>query len=259
MRRIFRAAEHEAQFERDGVVLVEGLGADAVTETEAVFRETSDPGHEGWHHSLSLTGVAQRQRIDAFLRERFGEALAEILDGFSTLHAAFSSKGADPGSAVPIHQDWSLVDERSHRSLSVWIPLCDTTHENGGLAIVKGSHRLPHTIRGTGVPASVRLSAEALSPYLTRYEMQAGDALFFDHRMIHTSPPNTSGRRRTAAAIGLVPNEVPVLHYVGAGAASGPLREFQVDRAFFVGHEYGTGLNLEGYICHEVAYEPVAI
>ena len=256
---MFRSAEHEAQFERDGCVLVEGLGAQAIDEAEEVFRETSDTGHSGFHQSLSLVEADQRARIDALLDKLFDEPVSQILEGVTAVHAAFVSKGSDAQSVVEAHQDWSFVDERTHRSLSVWIPLCDTNAENGALAIVKGSQHVPHTIRGTDVPWTIHFDNYGALPYLTPFPMRAGDALFYDHRVLHASPANRSGRRRTAVAIGLVPTEATILHYVGSGDTPGTVREFEVDHAFFNRYHYGGAVDVQGYRSHEVAYEPVAI
>lgn len=256
---LFRAPYHEAQFERDGYVLVEGFGADAVEEAAAVFSETTGPVRSGFHNSLRLDVTDERTRIAAFVTRRFREPIERILHGVRPLTGAFLSKGSDGDSMVSPHQDWSLVDERIYRSFNIWMPLCETTAQNGALGIVRRSHRLPYTIRGTNVPSGTELRADLLLPYVTAVPMRAGDALIYEHRMIHASSSNRSGVARTAMSVSVISHEAPALHYVGDLSAPGTVRELEVDDGFFDRYRVGEPLDIGHYRSREVAYAPPRI
>lgn len=90
---LFRAPYHEAQFERDGYVLVEGFGADGVEEAAAVFSETTGPVRSGFHNSLRLDVTDERTRIAAFVTRRFREPIERILHRSQAPHGSVPLQG----------------------------------------------------------------------------------------------------------------------------------------------------------------------
>jgi ectoine hydroxylase-related dioxygenase (phytanoyl-CoA dioxygenase family) len=103
---------------------------------------------------------------------------------------------------VPPHQDWSFVDnEGEYCSVTCWIPLVDTTLENGAMGVIKGSHVMLGNIRSSPspqVPTPLMDHQFTIFPYLEMIEMKAGEALVFDHRTFHASTPNTTNQPRVA-------------------------------------------------------------
>jgi Phytanoyl-CoA dioxygenase (PhyH) len=266
MRSAFSAPEHEAAFERDGYVLVRGLAADLVEDAATLFRDTSSGLGPGFHYSFQVDAPDRKALIHDQLASLFAGRLEQVLGEYEPLTCVFVSKGTGPSSEVAPHQDWSFVDEHQHTSLNAWIPLCDTSAENGALALVKRSNRLPFAIRGTYIPVAAGFSRADLGPHLTTVSMRAGDALIYDHRMIHTSEPNRSDERRTAATLNLRPKEATAVHYVGVGTDTETLTELQVAPSFF--HRYTLGsetsdaldpvFESSNYPAREVTYSPVS-
>jgi ectoine hydroxylase-related dioxygenase (phytanoyl-CoA dioxygenase family) len=126
-----------------------------------------------------------------------------------------------------MHQDWSLVDERKARSVSIWCPLGATHSANGNLQMVLKSHLDFGRSRGVNVPSTFSESDE-LSLRRTRLldlPMEEGDVLIFDHRMIHCSPPNRSGSERVSAVLALIPEEESLIHQYAAPGSDGTVLE----------------------------------
>ena len=76
-----------------------------------------------------------------------------------------------------------LADARESNIISAWIPLTESTIDNGCLLVVPGSHRLEHThspppeeVTKTGIPV----------------ETAQGDVVFFGNNLLHSSLDNTS-------------------------------------------------------------------
>jgi ectoine hydroxylase-related dioxygenase (phytanoyl-CoA dioxygenase family) len=67
--------------------------------------------------------------------------------------ASYVVKEPNPLSVVPVHQDWSFVDdEGEYCSTTCWIPLMDVNEENGALGIVTGSNNYYDVIRASPSP-----------------------------------------------------------------------------------------------------------
>lgn len=266
MRSAFLASEHQAAFDRDGYILIRGLATDLVRDAQALFYDTTTGLGDGFHYSLQVDAPDRKALIHSRLASLFSERLGQVLDEYEPLACVFVSKGTGQTSGVTPHQDWSFVDERHHVSLNTWIPLCDTSAENGALALVKRSNRLPFAIRGTYIPVAAGFTRSELRPYLTTFPMRAGDALIYDHRMVHTSDPNRSGARRTAVTLNIRPREATALHYVGRIPDEGTLTELQVDSKFFNAYRLGSEdsealdpvFDVTGYLTRELTYTPVA-
>jgi Phytanoyl-CoA dioxygenase (PhyH) len=254
---VFSSPAHETHFQRDGYVVISGFAAEVIEETEGMFWRTAhDQVQEGFHHTLELD-LEVRAQVHAFLTERYAQKLREVVPAFRSVFSVFVSKGRGDDGLVWPHQDSSFVDERTARSLNVWIPLTDTTAKNGALGVVKGTQRLPHTIRGTNVNPEM-LSPDQVAPYLTLLPMRAGDAVIYDHRVVHTSAPNRSQCVRAAISMHLVPDDAKLVRYYGTPAADAVL-ELEVDPAFFVTHRLDDPPDLSRYPHRIVPFVPVNI
>lgn len=97
-------------------------------------------------------------------------------------------------SAVPFHQDNAVILPEADASeiLTIWMPLMDSTLENGVMQVVPRSHLRElqqhcHTREGLAIPPSVLDPANAGAISLP---MTAGSALLMTHRTIHKSLDN---------------------------------------------------------------------
>jgi ectoine hydroxylase-related dioxygenase (phytanoyl-CoA dioxygenase family) len=97
---------------------------------------------------------------------------------------------------VPLHQDWSLVDEDKYRSATVWLPLCDSVVANGAIHAIDGSHEMKAYPRGGTIHGKYEHLHEELKGMMKPYECEAGTIMLFDSRVLHYSPPNLSKKYR---------------------------------------------------------------
>jgi ectoine hydroxylase-related dioxygenase (phytanoyl-CoA dioxygenase family) len=115
---------------------------------------------------------------------------------------------------MPVHQDWTMVDETRFRSLSLWVPLCDVSVENGALAVLPGSHAVLTGMRpNPGGPPSLPNPVDGVGPLsITSVPMRAGSCLVFDHAVLHGSPPNTLDDPRIALVLAAAPRAAQLQH-----------------------------------------------
>jgi hypothetical protein len=153
-----------------------------------------------------------------------GPAAARTYKDFRMVSPVFIVKRKGADTTFPIHQDWNVVDETSHRAFNMWIPLHDVDEHNGALWIVKGSHKFPNHVRGPGYlfPKLYHLE-DTIRPLMTPMKMKAGQALIFYHRVLHGSPPNQGETPRSVVAVSILPKAVP-LHIFFQQDEKSPLR-----------------------------------
>jgi ectoine hydroxylase-related dioxygenase (phytanoyl-CoA dioxygenase family) len=120
-------------------------------------------------------------------------------------------KPAAEGYETPWHQDGHYWPIRPLANCTVWVALEDSTVENGCLRVIPRSHtgeRLhPHLHEDrTDLTLNQRMAAGSFDEAsAVDLELQAGQMSLHDVYMIHGAKANTSGRRRTGAALRYMP------------------------------------------------------
>jgi hypothetical protein len=86
--------------------------------------------------------------------------------------------------------------------------------------------------------------------------LQAGQAIIYDHSLVHATPPNLSGRTRVAANLVVVPQEAQLVHCFLDDSGPVPRCEvFAVSEEFFIHNDIGKrpeGVPSLGFIGLEV-------
>lgn len=102
-----------------------------------------------------------------------------------------------------MHQDSSIIDESKYSQLSLWIPLLDTTIENGTLCVVLRTHKLFSPYRDISVASPFASYEDELRKYLVPINLKVGDIFAFDYRLVHYSPANLSDKERVVVLSGV--------------------------------------------------------
>jgi Phytanoyl-CoA dioxygenase (PhyH) len=206
--------ELDRRLQRDGFVVTRVLAADEAAALRDEFGRLHGWSGEGFHADLTVPDPAYRRTV--------GEALGEVLEPrvvpLFTDHQPFlynyvcKFPGAD--SELYLHRDWMYVDERlGHRTHVVWTALEDIVGHNGQLQVLRGSHRLDHSLRGTELNASWMQHDSVIRERLESVPVRAGEAVIFDNALVHCSYPNLTDRPRVAAPVALRPASAPLVHF----------------------------------------------
>jgi ectoine hydroxylase-related dioxygenase (phytanoyl-CoA dioxygenase family) len=115
------------------------------------------------------------------------------------------SKPPRQGRATPWHQDEAYWEgDFDYRAVGSWAPLDDVDVDNGCLWFMPGSHRwgvLEHEIQGNDPSVRLLVTTRELDPdAAVPVPVRAGGATFHDQRMLHSSRPNVTDRRRRVSA-----------------------------------------------------------
>lgn len=138
--------------------------------------------------------------------ERIVDTCTELAGGeVFHYHTKMVLKETFTGGAFQWHQDygyWYLNGILRPDMISVQVAVDDADRGNGGLQVIRGSHkmgRVDHGRIGEQAGADVERVEQALKVMEKVFvELKAGDGLFFHCNLLHTSAQNKSPRRRWA-------------------------------------------------------------
>lgn len=237
MRPTFVDVGLDARLQRDGYAVVSLLDSDGVAALRSAFgRLGPAPGDPGMacHSTFHTFDADYKVSVDESIRAVVEGPLGHLFDRYRMLPCNFIVKWPGGRSGFGLHQDLSLVDERLFRSVEVWIALDDTTEENGQLWVAPGSHQwLPHHIRGIhAFPFPFRdVTRRIIRRHSVPVPLRQGEAIVFDHGVLHFSMPNRGTAPRLVAITDLIPEEAHHLHFFGH---DGRVRAYRIDESFWI-------------------------
>ncbi len=254
MRPTFADRATQQEFARTGFVVRRVLDSDGVAQVAAMYDKLGCDLTEGWHADLFSADLEYRRRVHEEVGPIFSRVVLPWLDRHRHVSSIFVVKepGTTDASRVPMHQDWTIVDPARYASLNMVCPFVDMTAENGWLVVVPGSHRPPTRI-SFGPHDELRFEGDwgEMTPYLQPLALRAGEAVLYDGRLLHGSPPNRSDRRRVAMSAGFIPAEASLrLHYRNKDRLD-ELEVLDLSDDFFLTHTLGTrptGAVSQGFI-----------
>lgn len=136
--------------------------------------------------------------LHKILQHKFENLFPELQLLGGTLAAKVKGK-----SNLEAHQDWTIVDEQKYNSYNLWIPLVDTDSNNGTLGLIVGSHQWTQDVRGFNIPNSYGKYTKQFLEIGFEPTLKAGQAILYNHKLIHYSRPNTTQQNRNVAIVGV--------------------------------------------------------
>lgn len=190
-------------FDNNGYVVTDFLTPDEVADLAAKFWALpAAMGEPAFASTIMSRDSAYRLAVSKIIKNAFERAVNETFDDTQVFLGNFNLKyPGTPSGTVDMHQDPSFVDEKLFTSLVIWVPLIDTTPQNGALQVIPGSHRILTQPRcgGQGFPY-IHLERTLLERFGTQLPMKAGQAYIANPALFHYSPPNMGSAPRIAAA-----------------------------------------------------------
>lgn len=241
-RATFKDRDLEQQFRRDGFVVVDLISPDEAAGLRAAYdhldhRASWDsPFAEGFHTTIFDGRTAHRGDVLATIEAHLGAALDEVLVDHRMFFANFTVKASNAG-PVPVHLDWTFVDEGQHRSATVWCALHDIDERNGALGVEVGSHLKTDFIRAVNRRDYDAQEAGGDGSTRRLVSLRAGQAIIMDNRSLHYSAPNSSAGLRVAATCVVAPRTADLHHYWVDDEDH--VWRFTVDRRFYLSYTPG--------------------
>ncbi len=226
MRPVMLDQQLEAQFQKDGYVIIPFLNDTEVAELKQGFFDLLP--NSGGNITADETGmtipitydftfidknIEFKQAVYDKITQYFAPHVKKWLAGYRPIIANYIRKNTDTGE-VPLHQNWAFVNERKCTSISIWCPLVDSDLKNGTLQMVPGSHKRFGEVRGPMIPWELEgIKQEIIDKYLVPMNIKAGQAVILDDSIVHYSALNKTNDLRLAIQLILVPEEEKSIHY----------------------------------------------
>ncbi len=232
MKQIFRDINKQHRFDQWGYLVQPCISRDQVGQLVELFNETHPTKSEGFYSSSFSQNEDVLNRVNTGIVSIVRPLIEKEFTNFSVLGGSFLVK--NPGSAghMPIHQDWTIVDESSTYSMTIWIPLTQVTDYNGAIRVLPASQQYSSTPRGPTLPDVFASVGGEIERNLITLNMKAGDGFIFNHALIHSSHINQSSQPRVAVAIGLIPRGSNMYFYHRQG--NDEVEKFSVPEDFFM-------------------------
>lgn len=190
---------------------------------------------EHFYGSVSITEKKTKEAIHQAFSSILTPYLESLLIHHRLLTYFYLVKVVGKKSVLNIHQDWSIIDERKYRAYNLWIPLVESTVENGTIYAIKGSQNFPLNIRGANIPPKFLNHFDVAKKYLKPILVKKGEALLFDSRLIHFSPPNQSSEARTAVINNIIPLAAETYSFCGEKSGDSlKINQYKVPEDLFI-------------------------
>lgn len=212
---MFADPDLDHRFARAGVVVAPVVEPERLADLRARALDLLPDSRTALDISSEITTAPQRADIDRAFLPLFREIGEGLFTGYEALMTAIFVNWPEAGSGKQAHQGWSLVDEEEHRSATMWLALEPVDRRNGILAVLPGSQALlehprpspytPTELCDCYVDIDARdMPAPRIAP---------GEAIIFDHRLVHASTANVTDTPRVTVGCAFVPTGAQLYHW----------------------------------------------
>lgn len=227
----------ESRLDEDGYAVIRLLddhGCDAVRSLRSELGPAPGDRNEGLFNDSWSTDRSYTRRLSRGLGAIFAEPVQQRFIGHRPLIWGTSIKWPGPAGTVPAHRDPTFLDERRFRSVGLWCAIEPIGEDSGMLEVLPASHRPTEEVR---IHQSPRNLCPDLPDNVQRrfrpVALEPGQAIVYDHSLIHRSGPNRSDRPRAVVMSHLVPADATPWYAVTTGPGQASVLE--VDEEFFLG------------------------
>jgi ectoine hydroxylase-related dioxygenase (phytanoyl-CoA dioxygenase family) len=193
----------------------------------------------GYYFSIFGDGKEYRQKIIDMFTPLLLPHIKKLFSNFKILTVIAQVKGVGEESEVNIHQDLTVVEESKYKSYTLWIPLVDSTVENGAISFLESSHIGLRNYRCHTVEYLFKNTEGFIRNHSQLYPIKTGKALLFDPATLHFSGSNISESPRVSIAVSIVDQDAPteILFYDKQKPFDGLADRYSVPEDFWMMYE----------------------
>jgi hypothetical protein len=231
---IFQDSTTQLKFNRDGYVVIDFISTYLAETIASYFYQFHVAPPMGFYAEAYNPDQGIKNEIFIETDKLLQDSLNSVFCNYKKLGSTFLCKAPGQEGKVNVHQDWTVVDESKFFSATIWIPLVDTTADNGALKVLPGSHLFFDAYRSNNIPVSYKGSEELLWNNMITVPMKAGQAFVLNHAVIHASAANLTHKERLVLAYGIIPDNARLLFYhMEKNEPNGLIEKYDMPDDFF--------------------------
>jgi len=227
---ILSESSGNTDLQQKGYAIVPFLNAKEIKQLTDFFYQNHPALPDGMYASSHAGDFAFRKKMNEEIKNICARAMEVAFQNATPLGSTFMVKSKGENGSLHPHQDWSIVDEKEFNSYNIWLPLVDVNEQNGTLLILPDSHNMFDNIRGLNIPSSFENVMQQVWQYLVPINMKAGEALVYDHRLLHASNINKTTTPRLVIVYGLIPSAANMRYHFGR---DGQIEEYECTPDFY--------------------------
>ncbi len=231
-RQILKDEKLNEQLRERGYVTVPFLNKDEVDSLIKVFYDNHKSDINHFYATAHVDDLDFRERMNQEIRKVYNRAIGEYFINCRPLGGSYIVKPVGQQGLLQPHQDWSIVDENYFRSYNIWIPLVDLNEQNGTIYVLPCSHKwVDAKYRHSSIDCVYGKVYDLVWKSMTPLYLKAGEALIYDHAMVHASQANETKDLRLACAYGIIPEEAEMRYYWNN---NGQVEEYASNPTYFM-------------------------
>ena len=231
---IFKDPSNQQLLDQEGYVVMDMFDATTIQELKNLSDSYIDQGQAYFYSSSYAADYDWKKEISDRILEIIWKNLEANFDQVKSIGAALLFKANGENSEMPMHQDWTIVDENRFIACNLWIPLVPTTAINGGLQVLPGSHVWNDQVRAPSIPFFLNGHQEELMPHFKQIDTRIGQVVVLNQAVIHRSNENKSGNARPAITAGITSKDADLSLHYWEGAASKQIQRFDQEDDFLL-------------------------
>ena len=214
---ILKNPELDESLANDGYVVVPFLNAAEVRDLVDFFYEKKPNQIEGLYASAHSPDACLRVELHEKIKETFSRAIEAYFKNYKPLGGTFLAIAKGEKGVLGPHQDWNIVDESTFRSYNIWVPLVDVNPGNGTIQVLPQSHNKRELYRSANIPSAFSRVQEQVWESIVPLEMKTGEALIYDHALVHASEQNQVEELRLACIVSITSEQAPLRYFFKQG------------------------------------------
>lgn len=194
--------DNNTQLKNDGFVIIDVLSVEEINYLNSLCEKYLKSGQSNFIAASHFLAQADSDFINTELHKIIKERMQNLFPDLELLGGTLATKKS--GNAIlKAHNDWDIVDEKKYNSYNLWLALVDTNTENGTLGLIPNSHLWQHKHRGFGISSNFESFTNKFVQIGIEPNLKAGQAILYNHKLIHYSKPNKTNSPRNVAIIGM--------------------------------------------------------
>ncbi len=235
---IFKDVARQAEFDQDGFTKLSVFSVQEIEALKALCANYFPNNDNVFFSSSYLDDFDKKMEMSNAITSFIKPIINKHFTDYRLIGSAFLIKGTGPKSEMPMHQDWTIIDEHEFYAANVWIPLIETNEENGTIEVLKGSHNWNEGVRAPTLPFFFHGLEEDMKKGLTVIPAKIGEIVVLNQAVVHYSKPNLSDTVRPAITCGLISEKAPLRFHYWSQERSEEIELFEQEDDFLLRFEH---------------------